>query len=89
MVWSAPPESRNSNEQKQNSINRQRFSKHVFVTRNNLLGYVHATNNFNGYALDYKSGHADKNDSIRQAVVVQGSCNRKENQELIKIFSSQ
>jgi hypothetical protein len=56
----------------------QRFGKHVFVT----------TNNLHGYALHIKSGRADKNESIRQTVVVQGSRTRKENQELIWILRS-
>jgi hypothetical protein len=44
------------------------------------------TNNFHGYALDYKSGCADKNGSNHQTAIVQGSRSRKENQELIKRF---
>jgi hypothetical protein len=50
-------------------IARQRFGKHVFVTTNNVQGYAQATNNFHGYALDYKSGRADKNESRQLRIV--------------------
>jgi hypothetical protein len=33
---------------------------------------------------DYIKGRADKNGGIRETVVVQGSCSRKDNQEFIR-----
>jgi hypothetical protein len=43
--------------------------------------------NLHGYALDYKSGLADKTESIRETVVAEGSGSRKE-KELISILRS-
>jgi hypothetical protein len=41
-------------------LSSQCFSKHVFVTTNNLHGYTQVTNNFYGYELAYIRTHGDK-----------------------------
>jgi hypothetical protein len=49
------------------------FSKHVFVTTNNLHGYMQATNYFDGYELAYMRSCVHTNERILQTDIIQGS----------------